>query len=133
MFQGELSVDEPDHAIVKSPELGVEIFLDHGVTGAKGAEVWAALRPEKIEMSKKVNGGAAPKPDDCPEGYNAIAGVIRHEVYLGGESAFEVEIPGGRRIKVVRPNLTRWDQEDFSIGEPVWLSWHACSPAVLLS
>jgi spermidine/putrescine transport system ATP-binding protein len=34
---------------------------------------------------------------------------------------------------VLRSNLTRWDQEDFAIGEPVWLSWHACSPAVLLA
>jgi spermidine/putrescine transport system ATP-binding protein len=32
---------------------------------------------------------------------------------------------------VVRSNLTRWDQEDFSADEPVWLSWHACSPAML--
>jgi len=133
LFSGELSVDEPDHAIIKSPDLGVEIFLDHGVTGAKGAEVWAALRPEKIELHKALDGAARPKLTDCPEGYNVVSGVIRHEVYLGSNSAYEVEIAGGRRIKVVRPNLTRWDQEDFALGETVWLTWHACSPAVLLS
>jgi len=36
-------------------------------------------------------------------------------------------------MKALRSNLTRWDQEDFVLGEPVWLAWHACSPAVLLS
>jgi len=133
LFQGELSVDEPNHAVITAPELKASIYLDHGVTGAKGAEVWAALRPEKIEILKRSNGAAAPKLDDCPAGHNAVAGIIRHEVYLGSNSAYEVEVEGGRRVKVVRPNLTRWDQEDFSLGEPVWLTWHACSPAVLLS
>ncbi len=44
---------------------------------------------------------------------------------------YDVEIAGGKLIEVVRPNLTRWDQEDFEHGEKVWLSFHACSPAVL--
>ena len=75
---------------------------------------------------------------DCPLGQNAVAGVIKHEAYLGGQSNYEVEIAHpsggvGRRIKVARQNLTRWDQEDFKLGEAVWLGWHACSPAVLLS
>ena len=36
-------------------------------------------------------------------------------------------------MKVLRSNLTRRDQEDFAWDEPVWLAWHGCSPAVLLS
>ncbi|WP_374574485.1 ABC transporter ATP-binding protein [Phenylobacterium sp.] len=133
LFEGELAVDEADHAVIKSPELDADIFLDHGVTGAKGATVWAALRPEKIELHKRPAGAAAPSIDDSPTGSNAVPGVIRQEVYLGSESVYEVEISGGRRIKVARSNLTRWDQEDFAVGEDVWLFWHACSPAVLLS
>jgi len=42
-------------------------------------------------------------------------------------------LQGGRRVRVLRSNLTRRDQEDFTWDEPVWLAWHACSPAVLLS
>ena len=133
LFEGALAVDEPDHAVIKSPELDADIFLDHGVTGAKGATVWAALRPEKIELHKRAPGSAQPAIEDTPAGCNAVPGVIRQEIYLGSESVFEVEIRGGRRIKVARSNLTRWDQEDFALGEDVWLVWHACSPAVLLS
>jgi spermidine/putrescine transport system ATP-binding protein len=133
LFEGALAVDEQDHAVVRSAELETDIYLDHGVTGAKGATVWAALRPEKIEIRKRTEGSPAPKVDDCPAGANVVAGVIRHEVYLGSGSVFEVEIAGGRRVRVQRSNLTRWDQEDFAVGETVWLSWHACSPAVLLS
>jgi spermidine/putrescine transport system ATP-binding protein len=133
LFEGALVVDEPDHAVIRSPELDADIFLDHGVTGAKGAALWAALRPEKIELRKRPPGSPAPTIDDAPAGCNAVEGVIRQEIYLGSESVFEVEIRGGRRVKVTRSNLTRWDQEDFVVGEEVWLFWHACSPAVLLS
>ncbi len=133
LFEGVLAVDEPDHATIKSPELPCDLYLDHGVTGAQGGTLWAAIRPEKIELKKRPEGSAPPKLDDAPAGTNAVAGVIRHEAYLGGESLYEVEIAGGRRIKVKRSNLTRWDQEDFALGEAVWLTWHACSPAVLLS
>ena len=133
LFEGVLAVDEPSHAVVRSPEIDCDIFLDHGVTGARGGVVWAAIRPEKIELHKWVEGGDPPNMGDAPHGTNAVAGVIKHESYLGSESVYEVEIKGGRRVKVTRSNLTRWDQEDFKLGEAVWLGWHACSPAVLLS
>jgi spermidine/putrescine transport system ATP-binding protein len=133
MFEGVLDVDKHDHAIIKAPEIEAPIYLDHGVTGPEGGTVWVALRPEKIEMKKRAEGEAAFKMEDAPQGTNVIPGVIRDIVYLGSESNFEVEIAGGRRVKTFRSNLTRWDQEDFTWDEPVWLSWHSCSPAVLLS
>jgi spermidine/putrescine transport system ATP-binding protein len=133
MFEGTLEKDEPDHAIVRVPELVSPVFLDHGVTGAKGAVVWVALRPEKIEMHKRAPGSTAMKMEDAPEGTNVVPGTIRDIVYLGSETNYEVELEGGRRVKTFRSNLTRYDQEDFTWDEPVWLAWHACSPAVLLS
>ncbi len=133
MFEGTLEKDEPSEAIVSVPELGSPVYLDHGVTGAKGSTVWVALRPEKIEMHKR-NGDATPmKMEDAPAGANVVPGIIRDIVYLGSETNYEVEIEGGRRVKTFRSNLTRYDQEDFTWDEPVWLAWHACSPAVLLS
>ena len=133
LFEGRLSVDEPDHAMVESAELPAPIFLDHGVTGGSQTNLWVALRPEKIELHKRAEGAAAPVLEDTPAGCNVAAGTIRHITYLGSESAYEVELEGGRRVKALRSNLTRRDQEDFTWDEPVWLAWHACSPAVLLS
>ena len=132
MFEGRLSIDEPDHAVVTVPEVNCPIYLDHGVTGALDSQVWVAIRPEKIELAKR-NGGPMPKMEDAPEGANVTPGVITHISYLGSESVYEVRLEGGRTVRVIRPNLTRWDQEDFGWDEPVWLAWHACSPAVLLS
>jgi spermidine/putrescine transport system ATP-binding protein len=133
MFEGVLEVDQPNHAKVKVKEFDAPVYLDHGVTGAKGANVWVALRPEKIEMHKKPEGAPPMKMEDAPEGANVVAGIVRDIVYLGSETIYEVEIEGGRRVKTFRSNLTRYDQEDFTWDEPVWLAWHACSPAVLLS
>ena len=133
MFEGRLAVDEPDRAVVESPELPAPVFLDHGVSGAKDATVWVAIRPEKIELRKRAEDRAAPAMDDAPAEHNIVPGVIRHMTYLGSESVYDVELPGGRMVRALRSNLTRWDQEDFTWDEPVWLSWHACSPAVLLS
>jgi len=133
IFEGRLDIDAPDHAMISCPGLTAPVYLDHGVTGAAGATAWVALRPEKIELSSRQPGDAPPKMEDAPQGANIVAGEVRHIVYLGSESLFEVELEGGARVKALRTNLTRWDQEDFAVGQPVWLAWHACSPAVLLS
>jgi spermidine/putrescine transport system ATP-binding protein len=130
LFEGALAVDEHDHAMIDAAELPCRVFLDHGVTGGSGAAVWVALRPEKIELHKA---GPAPALGDAPAGCNAAAGVIRHIAYLGSESVYDIELENGRMMKALRSNLTRRDQEDFTWNERVWLAWHACSPAVLLS
>ncbi len=133
MFEGVLEKDEPNEAQVRCAEIAAPVYLDHGVTGARGSTVWVALRPEKIEMHKRGEGSEAPKMEDAPAGANVVPGTIRDIVYLGSETIFEIELEGGRRVKTFRSNLTRYDQEDFTWDEPVWLAWHACSPAVLLS
>jgi spermidine/putrescine transport system ATP-binding protein len=133
LFEGRLTVDEPDHAVVVAPELPAPIFLDHGVTGATGGTVWVALRPEKIELRKRGEGRAAPLLEDTPAGHNLVPGIIRRVAYLGSESVYEVAVEGGSSVKVLRSNLTRRDQEELTGGEPVWLAWRPCAPAVLLS
>ena len=133
MFEGVLEKDEQDEAVVRCADFSAPVYLDHGVTGARGTTVWVALRPEKIEMHKRAEGQTPFKMEDAPQGANVTPGIIREIVYLGSETNYEVELEGGRRVKTFRSNLTRYDQEDFNHNEPVWLAWHACSPAVLLS
>ena len=132
LFEGRLEVDEPDHAVVTSKALGGPVWLDHGVSGAAGATVWVGIRPEKIILHKR--GADAPPPaapDETPDGHNVAAGRILDVSYLGSESVFDIRLDSGERARVIRHNLTRWDQEDFTWDEDVWLSWHSCSPMVL--
>ena len=133
LFEGTLEVDEPDHAIVQSEELGGRIFFDHGVSGAGGEKMWVGIRPEKIELLKREEGTAPPTPEDAPSGCNVTAGVVRQISYLGSESIYEIDLINGRRMQVSRPNLSRWDQEDFTWDDEVWLRWHGDSPVLLQS
>jgi spermidine/putrescine ABC transporter ATP-binding subunit len=133
LFEGKLTVDEHDHAVVASPDLPSPIFLDHGVTGAHGTDLWVAIRPEKIALHKRGEGQPEPTSEGAPAGHNIAAGVIRHISYLGSESVYEIELETGRKIRALRSNLTRRDQEDLTWDEPVWVAWQAWSPAVLLS
>jgi spermidine/putrescine ABC transporter ATP-binding subunit len=131
LFEGTLEVDEPDHAIFQSAELGGRLFFDHGVSGAGGEKMWVGVRPEKIEMIKRAAGSAPPTPEDAPSGCNVVAGTINQISYLGSESVYEVDLTNGRRMRVSRPNLSRWDQEDFTWDDEVWLRWHGDSPVLL--
>ncbi|HVF82626.1 MAG TPA: ABC transporter ATP-binding protein [Sphingomicrobium sp.] len=128
IFEGRMIVDKPDRAEIDCPELG-RVYLNHGVTGPHGADLWVAIRPEKITLSKQ--GQVAPK--DSPEGTNQATGIIRGLSYLGDITIYEVELPSGRKIRVSRPNLSRFDQDDFDWDEPVSMHWHPTSPVTLLA
>ena len=131
LFEGTLEVDEPDHAIVYSSELGGRLYFDHGVTGAGGEKVWVGVRPEKIELIKRNPDSLPPTPEDAPAGCNVVAGTIRQISYLGSESVYEIDLTNDRRMRVSRPNLSRWDQEDFTWDDEVWLRWHGDSSVLL--
>jgi hypothetical protein len=60
-------------------------------------------------------------------------GEIKDISYLGDISIYHVQLVGGRLIRVSRPNRSRFDQDQFSTGEKVWLSWVGSSPVVLQS
>src|SRR3546814_18054219 len=49
IFEGKLSLDDPDKAAIDCPGLG-KIYLNHGVTGTHGADAGVALRPEQIYL-----------------------------------------------------------------------------------
>ena len=133
MFEGRLEVDEPGHAVVTSPALSAPIYVDHGVTGATGATVWAAIRPEKIEMLHRPEGGLPPVVAGVPDGHKVVPGMICHISYLGSETVYDVAVASGQRVKVLRSNVARYEEQGFDWDQPVWLAWHPRSPAVLLS
>jgi spermidine/putrescine ABC transporter ATP-binding subunit len=128
IFEGRLSVDEPERAVVDCPEIG-KVYLNHGVTGPHEATVWAAVRPEKITLCPP---GKA-KAKDAPAGHNVANGVIKGMSYLGDTTIYEVLLDSGRLIRVSRPNLARYDQDGFTWEDKVSMHWHASSPVVLLA
>ncbi len=133
LFEGKLTLDEPDRAAVDCPGLG-KIYLNHGVTGPHGADVWVAIRPEKIYLHVPGEGKAVRAAGmDAPEGHNFARGTIKGMSYLGDVTLFEIKLDSGEMIRVSRPNMSRHDQEDFTWDDKVSMHWRSDSPVVLLS
>jgi ABC-type Fe3+/spermidine/putrescine transport system ATPase subunit len=132
MFEGKLLSDKPDEATVSCPELEPHrVHVPHGVAGQELSTVWVAIRPEKMTLHK--NADAPPSVPECPAAHNVARGEIKEISYLGDISIYHVVLDSGRLLRISRPNRSRWDQDDFTWGEKVWVSWPGTSPVVLQS
>ena len=121
MFQGRMIEDEPDHVRLESPELGCTIFVDHGVSAAPDATLWAAIRPEKINISVSA-------PDQRE---NIVQGIVKEIAYMGDMSIYLVQLPGGKVVRVTQPNIYRHAGDVITWEQPVYLHWHPSSPVVI--
>jgi putrescine transport system ATP-binding protein len=108
---------------IRSAELGSVIHVDHGISSAPDATIWAAIRPEKINLTREP-------PSDTSE--NCVRGVVKEIAYMGDVSIYLVKIDSGKVMRVTMPNVERLsDDERIQWDETVWLSWHASSPVVV--
>jgi putrescine transport system ATP-binding protein len=113
-------------ARIESPELGAPMLLHDGlaelpVVVKPGAMVCAALRPEKISLSRTAARGAE----------NCAHGTVLEVAYHGEASTYLVRLASGRTFQVTRPNVVRHEDEQICRGDEVSLSWHPSSPVVL--
>jgi putrescine transport system ATP-binding protein len=132
MFEGKLIEDEPDFVRIRSGELGGVIYVNHGISSAPDATVWAAIRPEKINLSRKPPSldGSTHQPETSPE-ENVVKGVVKEIAYMGDMSIYLVQIASGKTVRVTIPNVARHADDRITWDETVYLSWHAASPVVL--
>ena len=88
---------------------------------AEGAEVFFAVRPEKISIS-------AERPADAA---NAIQGQVHDIAYLGNISTYHVRTASGQIIKAQASNNRRLSRRSFTWEDPVWLSFTETAGVVL--
>ncbi len=126
LFDGELTEDLQDHAIVHCPDLERPIYIGHGIsTRAQDKHVTYALRPEKVRMS--IEPPELPNPD-----FNWARGVVQDIAYLGGHSVYYVRLASGIVVQAFAANAERlgtaatWEDE-------VYLYWQDDAGVVLNS
>jgi len=120
-FEGRLVEDEPSYVRIEANDLDQPIYVDHGVSSAPGATVWAAIRPEKMQMSR-----------DKPEGNdNWTVATVRDIAYMGDLSIYLLRLPSGKIVRVTQPNVERHAAERVTWDEQVYLHWDATSPVVV--
>lgn len=125
IFEGTLSVDEPDHAQINCPDLPVPIHVAHGVVGSFGMQLAFALRPEKVRVDKE-------KPVNA---HNFARGVIEDIAYLGSHSIYHLRLPSGKKVLASVANSDRLvtgdDAPRLTWNDEVYLSWSEKSGVVL--
>jgi putrescine transport system ATP-binding protein len=121
MFEGRMLEDEPDHVRIGSEELDKPIYIDHGISAAPSATVWAAIRPEKIEICS-----GQPSAQE-----NYAHGVVQEIAYMGDMSVYLVRLDSGKMVRVTQPNIRRHESETVTWEQSVYLHWHSSSPVVV--
>ncbi|OSQ39042.1 ABC transporter ATP-binding protein [Thalassospira mesophila] len=122
LVEGTLIDDDEKYAIIRSDDIGGDIYIDHAVQGHEGTTLWVALRPERLRLCTE-------KPDDS--GHNCFAGKVEEIGYLGGLSTYHVRLESGMRIKVSEPNTHRHNEPRYTWEDKVWVTWETGSASVL--
>ncbi len=155
LFEGQITGAGRDSLNIHCTELGGEVHVisagsagsaePHGAahSAALGATVWVALRPEKIQLSRRTApGAAAPTALTAPTAPTvltaptapggSVSGIVREIGYMGDVSTYLVEIASGKLLRVTRPNSARHGEDRISRNDTVALWWHSASPIVLV-
>jgi len=120
LFDGTLSVDEPDHCAVTTP-LG-DIHVGHGTTGTVGMPLCVAVRPEKIDIAK-----ARPEGVPC----NLFQGRVKEIAYFGSYNSYIVVTAAGKKVRITEANTSRHDLSDITWDDEVWFWWSDTAGVVL--
>ncbi len=119
LFEGKLSVDEPDRCAVAT---GIgQVHVGHGVSGALHMPVAIAVRPEKVEISKD-------RPD---RSHNLFSGKVREIAYFGAHSTYIVLASDGSRVKITEANTARHGLSDITWEDDVYFWWQDDAAVVL--
>jgi len=124
VFEGRVVDAGKDHVCIHSPESGCDIFADRGLDAVSGQEVYAAIRPEKIEIAK------VPPADTR---FNCVEGTVYDIGYLGSMSVYHVRLAGGAKVKVTAANRSRLVERPITWEDRVWVFWPPSASVILLS
>ena len=123
MFEGRVIEDDDDFVRIQSDEAGCEIFVAHGVSCSPNQKLWFAIRPEKLEITKKKQKSSI----------NIIEGVVEDIAYLGNLSTYRIRIDSGKILRLTRTNRTRAEEDKITWEDKVYISWDDKAGVVLAS
>ena len=121
IFSGTVIENSADHVIINAPDLDREVYVDHGISGAAGAEVWVAVRPEKMCID------TAPPSSE----YNHARGKVEEIAYIGGLSVYHIKTQSGMTIRATLANVDRRAEDRITWDDEVYLSWQPGAAVVL--
>ena len=118
LLDGELTEDEPDHAVITSPLC--RFHVGHGISGHLGMPVTVALRPEKISLSLQ----------DPGQSHNAVACRVESLSYFGSYTSYHLKTLHGQTLQAWVTNTDR-HHEHIEMGQSLWAHWQSNAMVVL--
>jgi len=127
LFEGEVTESGASGVCIRCAELDTQLRVARATDAARGATVWTAIRPEKIQLERVEQhpGAVASGPE------NGVRGTVKEIAYFGNASVYLVQTDSGKTMRVTLPNASRSIEQRISRGDAVQLSWHETSPVVL--
>jgi len=119
LFEGRLSVDEPDHCAAVT-SMG-EIHIGHGVSASLNMPVAIAVRPEKMEISKQ-------RPAVSK---NIFTGQVKEIAYFGSYNTYIVSASDGTRVKITEANSSHHLHSNVTWEDKVYFWWDDSAGIVL--
>ena len=121
LFDGNVTVDNPDHIYVECPQLPQPVFISHGITGPLGMPVTISVRPERVRLSRTAPGNT---PNQAP-------GTVVNIAYMGSYTLYHVALASGKHVMANVSTLAFDTTEPPSYDDEVFVSWAADAGVVL--
>jgi putrescine transport system ATP-binding protein len=109
---------------VSCPEADCALRVDDVGRFEPGQQVWVALRPEKIRLSKQPVDG---------ERVNQLKGTVWELGYLGNRSTYQIKTGSGKIVTVFAQNERRTSEWSIDWSDEVYVSWDAAAALLLHS
>ena len=121
LFEGRTGDSAEGRLRIETEDLGpVSANLPADQPPATGQQVWLALRPERVALSRAAPANAA----------NVVPGVVEDVGYIGHMSSFRVRLANGRILRATQSSRLQ-DEDPISWDEPVFASWSPAAVRVL--
>ncbi|MEC9246009.1 ABC transporter ATP-binding protein [Nitratireductor rhodophyticola] len=120
MFEGTVTAADSEMARIAGAS-GFELSVLNGAGAQKGANVWFAVRPEKVDISRN-------RPESA---VNAVEGEVWDIAYLGDMTIHHVKLDDGRIVKASSINRRRAVEDVLTWHDRAWVSFPADAGVVL--
>ena len=122
LFEGTVTGCDAGRVVVHCRETDGTLLVDHGGSFSVGQQVWVALRPEKVRLSKQPAQEAQA---------NQLRGTVWELGYLGNRSTYQIRTTSGKLVTVFTQNERRTTEVAIDWSDEVFVSWTADAAVVL--
>ncbi|MGJ5138170.1 ABC transporter ATP-binding protein [Bradyrhizobium oligotrophicum] len=123
LFEGEVIAREPRRLRITTASAG-ELAAAQPVTPVSESRVAVAIRPEKIRLALRRPAGDA-------AAINCVEGTISDASYLGGKTAYKIQLDGGAVLHASHANTARLDADGYGLNQRV-VAWFTPDDCVVL-